>query len=304
MGDTIIEIQSLSKSFGSVQALNNIDLEIAPGVFGLIGPNGAGKTTLFRIFLNLIRPDSGAVRVFGLDVTKKSLAVRRQIGVLHERPAYPAFLTPLEYLSRMSRLYDKQRNPEELLQTVDLLRAKDRRIGDLSAGMYQRLGLAQSLMGSPKLVFLDEPTSNLDVTGRAQILELIMRLHKDSGTSFVISSHILSELQTVCDSVAFLVAGTIKERGTMLEIIKKYASNMVRIVVSDAAQLAALLTQEPWAERIRVAGPNALTISSSLEPDIVKARVKDAISGHSIEVFDVSRASNLEDIFREVVMDA
>lgn len=304
MGDTIIEIESLSKSFGSVQALSNVGLKISSGIFGLIGPNGAGKTTLFRIFLNLIRPDSGTVRVFGLDVMEESLAVRKQIGVLHERPAYPAFLTPLEYLSRMSKLYQTQRNPEELLQTVDLLHAKDRRIGDLSAGMYQRLGLAQSLMGSPQLVFLDEPTSNLDVTGRSQILEMIMRLHKDNGTSFVISSHILSELQTVCDSVAFLVAGQIKERGSMLEIIKKYASNMIRIIVSDAAQLASLLVQQPWAESVRVAGASTLTLSSTLELDIVRARVMEAISGHPIEVFDVSRASNLEDIFREVVTDA
>ncbi len=304
MGDTIIEIQSLSKSFGEVSALNEVDLAIPSGIFGLIGPNGAGKTTLFRVLLNLIQPDSGTAQIFGHDIVKDTIEIRKQIGVLHEHPTYPSFLSPLEYLSRMSKLYEIQRDPEELLEFVSLLPAKDRQIGNLSAGMYQRLGIAQSLMGYPKLVFLDEPTSNLDVTGRSEVLELIMRLHKDTGTSFVISSHILSELQTICSDVAFLGNGVVLEGGSMMDIMKRHSSDRIRIITSDATQLAHFLEKTSWSERVRIAGASTVTLSSSLELDNVRMKITEIIKNQPLEVFDVHRATDLEDIFKEVIKDA
>ncbi len=199
-----------------------------------------------------------------------------------EHPTYPSFLSPLEYLSRMSKLYEIQRDPEELLEFVSLLPAKDRQIGNLSAGMYQRLGIAQSLMGYPKLVFLDEPTSNLDVTGRSEVLELIMRLHKDTGTSFVISSHILSELQTICSDVAFLGNGVVLEGGSMMDIMKRHSSDRIRIITSDATQLAHFLEKTSWSERVRIAGASTVTLSSSLELDNVRMKITEIIKNQPL----------------------
>ncbi|MHA1481196.1 MAG: ATP-binding cassette domain-containing protein [Candidatus Thorarchaeota archaeon] len=304
MGDIIIEIRSLTKSFGEVRALREIDLTIPSGIFGLIGPNGAGKTTLFRILLDLIRPDSGSAHILGLDVRKESLAIRKQLGVLHERPTYPSFLTPLTYLSRMSKLYEKQRDPEELLDIVDLLYAKNRKIGNLSAGMYQRLGIAQSLMGHPKIVFLDEPTSNLDVMGRSEMLELILKINKETNTSFVISSHILSELQKVCQNIAILVDGEVREQGSITDIMKRHVSDRIRIITSDATQLSLLLDDVAWAENIRIAGPSSVTFKSSLELDTLTKEIATLVNDLPIEVFNIGRASDLEDIFMEVIQDA
>ncbi|MBD3160326.1 MAG: ATP-binding cassette domain-containing protein, partial [Candidatus Lokiarchaeota archaeon] len=118
MNEYIISIHQLSKSFGSLEVIRNLDLDISPGIFGLIGPNGAGKTTLFRTLLNLIRPDGGKATILGYDIEEESLAIRRKVGVLHERPTYPPFLTPLEYLDRMGKLFKERRNPEELLELV------------------------------------------------------------------------------------------------------------------------------------------------------------------------------------------
>ena len=303
MGDSLIEIQRLTKSFGEVSALKEVDLSISDGIFGLIGPNGAGKTTLFRILLNLVQQDSGRARIFGLDVVKDSIKIRKQIGVLHERPTYPPFLSPIEYLSRMSRLYKRQRDPEELLELVGLLSARNRKIGNLSAGMYQRLGIAQSLMGFPKLVFLDEPTSNLDVIGRSEVLDLIMKLNKEDETSFVISSHILSELQTICSNLVFLANGKVLEEGSMTDIIKRHASDRIRIITSDASKLAQILKQVQWIDKIHIAGTSTIIISSTLDLEAVRTRISNIVKDSSLAVYDMSKATDLEEIFKEVIRD-
>jgi len=146
MAKRIVLVSGLRKQFGNIAALDGVELEIQSGITGLVGSNGAGKTTLLRVFLGLIRADEGEVSVLDLNVKQHSMEIRRRIGVLHERPVYPRFLTPTEYLETMSRLYPRHRDPAELLELVNLSDARNRRIGNLSAGMHQRLGIAQSLM--------------------------------------------------------------------------------------------------------------------------------------------------------------
>ncbi len=183
---SIISVSNVVKRFGSLYALDGVNIEVGHGVFGLVGPNGAGKTTLLRVLLGLIRANSGDVKVFGYDCYKNSLQIRRNVGVLHERPSYPQSLTTLEYLNIVLDIYDGDKTPEELLELVGLPNAQSRQIGNLSAGMHQRLGIAQALAGNPKLVFLDEPTSNLDVAGRDEIIQLIINLHRQLKVDFFI----------------------------------------------------------------------------------------------------------------------
>ena len=141
--EVVIQVTDLHKRFGQVRALDGLDLEVAPGIFGLIGPNGSGKTTLLRTLLGLICPDQGTASVLGHDIHKESLSIRKRIGVLHERPKYPGDMTAERYLTRVGKLYGTWREPDELLSFVGLSDASSRKIGNLSAGMHQRLVIAQ-----------------------------------------------------------------------------------------------------------------------------------------------------------------
>ncbi len=150
-----ISLMNLHKSFRRTRVLNDLSLDFDEGIFGLIGPNGAGKTTLLRIILGLIRPDYGSGKILGLDVIRDSSSIRSRVGVLHERQIYPRNLRALSFLSHVARIYHSSESPTRLLSLVGLQEASKRKIGHLSAGMLQRLGIAQALIGNPEIVFLD-----------------------------------------------------------------------------------------------------------------------------------------------------
>lgn len=302
--ESIISVKGLLKEFDGVRALDKVDLSVQAGIFGLIGPNGAGKTTLLRILLGLIRPDAGGGQVLGCDIRKDSLELRRRIGVLHERPAYPRTLTVEDYLEKVVRIYGSKKSAGDLLATVDLAYARERKIGHLSAGMHQRLGIAQTFVGDPELVFLDEPTSNLDVSGRDDVMDLIVNLHHERGTSFFVSSHILSDLERVCHRVAFINAGRVIEEGLVQDIIEKHTSSMFRIITSDSMRLAGALQQVPELVGLRVSGANSLTFSlQSLGIGDVQTRIEGLAASLGIRVYAIEHARSLEGAFKEVMKD-
>jgi ABC-2 type transport system ATP-binding protein len=301
----VVSAFKLIKDFDSVRALDELTLKIEPGIFGLIGPNGAGKTTFLRILLGLIRPNAGTAEVLGMQVDKKSLHIREKLGVLHERPAYPKRLTPLQYLHRVRDIYESGKDPESLLELVGLSSAWHRRIGNLSAGMTQRLGIAQALIGQPELVILDEPTSNLDVVGREEFAQLILELHADLGVSFIVASHVLSELERICDSVAFIHNGVVLEQGRTLDLIAQYTTDRYRVKTDSPQQLAPILEKTAQVTNVRIVGRNAVTLSSSLETSAnLEQVVRSAISHSEIKIYDIIRANSLEDIYKEVLTNA
>ncbi|MGV9169935.1 MAG: ABC transporter ATP-binding protein [Promethearchaeia archaeon] len=296
-----MSVAGLVKEFPEVKALDYVDLEVEKGIFGLIGPNGAGKTTLLRILLGLIKADSGTAQVLGLDIAKSSLQIRRRIGVLHEKPAYPKSMQVIEYLRKIARIYKSNTSAEELLKNVDLDYAKNREIDNLSTGMYQRLAIAQALIGSPELVFLDEPTSNLDVTGRDDIMSLIVNLHNENDISFFVCSHILSDLQRVCHQVAFIDKGKIIEKGNTRDVIEKYTSNTFRIVTSDAVRLIEAVKQIPGVKEPRVSGGSSITFTSeSRGIDDIQADIENVADSLDIKLYAVEKAGNLEVAFKEL----
>jgi ABC-type multidrug transport system ATPase subunit len=298
----MISISEIYKDFGNVIALDGFSLEVEPGIFGLIGPNGAGKTTLIRILLGLIKPDVGKAQIFGLNVAENSLGIRRRIGILHEKPAFPKNMKVLDYLRKVAMIYDSEKSANKMLELVELSYASKRKIGHLSAGMHQRLGIAQALIGNPELVLLDEPTSNLDVTGRDAIIRLIVSLHNELEISFFISSHILSELERACHNIAFVKAGRVVERGTVLEIIEKHTEGWFRIITSDSVAIFQAIEGISGLADASISGANAIIVKLDLDrlKDIQSKIVKISQS-LGVKVYAIEKALSLEDAYRGIM---
>ena len=214
-----LAVRGLAKRYGTVEALRGVDLTVEPGeLVGLLGPNGAGKSTLVKIAVGLVRPSAGGAEVAGAPAG--SLAARRSLGYLAELFRFPGWHSADEVLllhQRLSGSDGGERERAELLDLVGLTDARRRRVEDMSKGMQQRLGIAQALVGSPRLLLLDEPTSALDPVGRRVVRELLERL-RGRGVSVLLNSHLLSEVELVCDRVAILLAGEVVAAGTPAEL--------------------------------------------------------------------------------------
>jgi ABC-2 type transport system ATP-binding protein len=214
-----LTVHGLRKAYGSVHALRGVDVEIGTGeLFGLLGPNGAGKSTLVKIACGLVRPSGGTVEVCGH--AAGSLGAQASLGYLAELFRFPDWCTSDELLCLHQRLTGSAGGRDErreLLDLVELGHVPDRRVGAMSKGMQQRLGLAQALIGSPQLLLLDEPTSALDPAGRHTVRALLERL-RDRGVSVLLNSHLLSEVELVCDRVAIINHGEVVAAGTPAEL--------------------------------------------------------------------------------------
>jgi ABC-2 type transport system ATP-binding protein len=210
---------AVSKRYGATEALRSVDLEVQEGeLLGLLGPNGAGKSTLVKIACGLVRPSGGAVRVCGAPAG--SLAARRALGYLAELFRFPGWATADELLVLHQRLAGSRGaagERGELLQLVGLADARDRRVDTMSKGMQQRLGLAQALVGQPRVLLLDEPTSALDPAGRRTVRALLVELRR-RGVAVLLNTHLLSEVERVCDRVAIIDRGRLVAAGTPDEL--------------------------------------------------------------------------------------
>jgi ABC-2 type transport system ATP-binding protein len=236
-GAKVLKIENLSKAFGAHKVLDDISFSVPEGsVFGFVGANGAGKTTTMKLILGLLAPDSGSMYICGERVSFGSSKTNRHIGYLPDVPEYYNYMRPREYLklcgeiTRMSAGTIKART-DELLQLVGL--ATNKRIGDFSRGMKQRLGVAQALLNKPKLLICDEPTSALDPVGRKEILDILREI---KGTTTVIfSTHILSDVERVSDSAAVLNKGKIVLNGSLNELKTRHGSSDTTIRFETAA---------------------------------------------------------------------
>ena len=291
------------KRFGKVIAVNGLDLEVEEGsITGLIGPNGAGKTTTIRMILGLLRPDAGVVRTFGEDPWDNS-GIRERIGVVHERPNFPRHLEVDEYLRHVAAIYGV--GPErvrDVLELVGLSDAADQKIGTLSAGMLQRFAVAHALIHEPELVIADEPTSNLDPQARSDLLDLIARLNREQGTTFLISSHILPELSRVCEKVAIINRGRVWAAGSLTELYERFGVSAVRVSTDKPAKMAGRISALSYVKGVEVVG-NAVIVSaepgdvSRLYQDVPKIALEVGAQLTGIE----TKTATLEELFRHVV---
>jgi ABC-2 type transport system ATP-binding protein len=215
------ECKELAKRYGGTVALAGVELEVEPGeLVGLLGPNGAGKSTLVKIACGLVRPSGGEARVAGEPAG--SAEARAAIGYLAELFRFPEWLRADELLTLHQRLAESDGGPAErgeLLELVGLDDAARTKVGAMSKGMQQRLGIAQALVGSPRVLMLDEPTSALDPVGRRIVRNLLLEL-KSRGVAVLLNSHLLSEVERVCDRVTILVGGRIIARGSPAELAR------------------------------------------------------------------------------------
>lgn len=229
---TIASWEHVSRSFGAVHAVRDVTLELAAGeVTALVGHNGAGKTTLIKLLLGLIEPDSGHVRVAGLDPAgSRGAQARASLGFLPESAAFHPALTANEVMALYSRLKSRSATANrDLLAQVGLADAAGRRVGTYSKGMRQRLGIAQSLIGEPRLLVFDEPTSGLDPASRAEIYDTIGRL-RAGGATVLVSTHALAEIEPQADRVAIMHRGELRAAGSIAQL-RERASALARVIV-------------------------------------------------------------------------
>jgi ABC-type multidrug transport system ATPase subunit len=251
-GDFPVEIDKLRKQFGAVVAVRDLSLRIPRGgVFGLLGPNGSGKTTTIGLLLGLIRPTSGAMRLFGTEVSPSHPGALHRIGAMVESPAFYPDLSGRANLRFFQGINRRGKDPGEIDHLLELVGLADRansRFRTYSLGMKQRLGIAYALLGNPELVFLDEPTNGLDPAGMAEVRELIAQLAR-TGRTVVLSSHLLNEVEQVCDNVAILSRGELVAQGKVRDLL--HVQGSVRLKTTDNIRAEQILGSLDWVTSLR-----------------------------------------------------
>jgi ABC-2 type transport system ATP-binding protein len=291
-----IEVRGLCKSYGELVAVDNVDLSVEPGdVFGYLGPNGAGKTTSLRMMLGLIAPSAGSVRLFGRDPQVSVKALEGVAGFV-EAPSFYPYLngrTNLDLFAALDGNGAKGRI-EEALEIVGLSdRAKDR-VGAYSHGMRQRLGIAASLLRAPRLLLLDEPATGLDPGGMRDMRDLIRNL-SGQGMTVLLSSHLLTEVEELCNRVAIVREGRVAYQGS-LEELRRQAGSGYLLRTSDDERARRVAEAQQGIGEVRAASERGLTFSAESEEAVGALSLALAESG-ALTVELSSRHATLEDLF-------
>jgi ABC-2 type transport system ATP-binding protein len=304
-----VEARGLVKSYQQVRVLSGLDLEVAQGtVFALLGRNGAGKTTTIRILSTLSRPDSGWARVAGFDVVRERHAVRRSISLTGQYAALDEALTGEENLRMMGRLSGLSRSASrtraaELLERFTLTDAGRRRVSAYSGGMRRRLDLAASLVGRPSVIFLDEPTTGLDLPSRQTMWEVVADL-ASSGVTIFLTTQYLEEADRLAHRIAVLDRGRLIAEGTAAELKQRFAGQRLDLRLADAAAFTDLSRRLDGT--VLHADPAALTLSLGCDGDAasVRALLDFLDPGRSLVRTFAVRGASLDDVFLALTADS
>ncbi len=296
----ILTLNNVSKKFGTKQVVKDLSFEVPQNkVFGFIGKNGAGKTTTMKMILGLVKPDEGEIIVNGEKVNFGQTATNKYIGYLPDVPEFYGYMTTREYLTLCGKITGMKDSEiktkvEELLEFVGLSDEK-KRIKGFSRGMKQRLGIAQALLNSPKLLICDEPTSALDPIGRKEILDVLSKVKEQ--TTVIFSTHILSDVERICDEVAFLHEGNIVLRGTLSEIKNIRKTSSVQIECFNNSDVSKVLQVLPGGKAI---GSTSILYENADEGRMCSMMLQLADNKITIQKIEMLEPT-LEDLFVEVV---
>jgi ABC-2 type transport system ATP-binding protein len=262
MPEAVLEVEGLVKRYGAVEALKGIALRVEKGsIYGFIGPNGAGKTTLIRIVAGLVKPTAGSVRLHGVDLARDRLRAARGLRTLVEVPAFYAHLSGRKNLSIFARLAGAATaEVDRLLARVGLEAAQHRAVGGYSLGMRQRLGIAQAMLGAPDLVVLDEPMNGLDPAGMHEMRELIREENRERGVTFLLSSHLLDDIERLCDRIGILHKGRIVAEGRLADLLNGAVSGY-RVRSTDPAAARDALAAALGPDRVRLDSEGTLHVA-------------------------------------------
>jgi ABC-2 type transport system ATP-binding protein len=296
----VIATARLTKRYGSlVTALDELTMTVDPGITGLVGANGAGKSTLIKILLGLLPPTSGAVAVLGCDVASQAERIRSLTGYMPEHDCLPPDVTATEFVTHMGRMSGipptaaKERAAESL-RHVGLYEERYRQIGTYSTGMKQRVKLAQAIVGDPRLLLLDEPTNGLDPAGRSAMLGLIARIGTEFGISVLVASHLLGEIEQICDHLIAIDGGRLLRAATISSFTQ--VSQVLAIEVDEGTEpLAAELTSRGL-DPVRRGRELLVLIASEETFDVVRDAVADL--GLPLNRME-QRRHRVEELFRD-----
>ncbi|GII29479.1 ABC transporter ATP-binding protein [Planotetraspora mira] len=300
---TCIATEGLTKRFPRVTALEDLTVTAGAGVTGLVGANGAGKSTLIKILLGLLPASSGRARVLDMDAATQGAEIRRVVGYMPEHDCLPPDVSATEFVVHMAQMSGLPRTAAreraaDTLRHVGLYEERYRPIGGYSTGMRQKVKLAQALVHDPRLVFLDEPTNGLDPQGRDEMLALIRRIGAEFGISVLVTSHLLGELERVCDHVIVIDAGRLLRSSSIGEFTQ--ATQIISVEVEDGLQ--------PLADRLAGVGEAVavqgrtltLEVPADADPGRAYDALRDAVCDLNLNLIRLEqRRGHIEDVFKE-----
>ena len=314
-----IKTRGLTKRYDELVAVDHLDLDIRAGeIFGLLGQNGAGKTTTILMLLGLTEPTEGAARVVGLDPSRGPLEVKRRVGYLPDAVGFYGEMTGrenLRYTARLNRLDRKETEAtiESVLGQVGLTDRADDPVEQYSRGMIQRLGIADALIKDPDVLILDEPTTAIDPLGVSEILELLRRLVTERGMAILLSSHLLNQVQSVCDRIGIFSAGRLIGQGTMAQLAERFGEGKQELEIGldvhsgpDVERAKSVLRAVRGVTSIsdgaRPGDPWRVSIERSADPPTVRSAVLAAVAAEHLPLTSIRAVvPSLEDIYRRAV---
>jgi ABC-2 type transport system ATP-binding protein len=250
---TVLEVKDLHKSLGGRKIIKGVTFDVKEGeIFGFLGANGAGKTTTIRMLVGLIKPESGSISIMGHDIQKDFVKALKQVGAIVENPDLYKDLTGRENLKVFARMYGNV-SKERIEEVIDIIGLKDRindKVKKYSLGMKQRLGLGQALLCNPKLLILDEPTNGLDPVGIYEFRNIVRKMARENNTAVFISSHILAEIEQICDRVAFIQSGTIRSIEELSNLNMQESLDRISIITHERDKCKKELSKLPFVHEI------------------------------------------------------
>ena len=303
-----IEVKNLGKHYGKLQAVDNLSFKVEKGTsFGLLGLNGAGKTTTLKMLVSLIKPNSGTATVSGYDILKEPMEVRRHIGYVSENPSFYTRMTTMETLNYIAKLLDipanlRKERIEKNLELVGLVDKKDNYVGEYSRGMRHRLSLAQALLSEPEVLFLDEPTLGLDPIGAKGMRDLIVQLKSSGNVTIIMSSHVLPEVEAICNDVGIFDHGKLIAQDSV-ENLRHTANDSLNIEVVFSRRddnVARAVEKLPFVNYINSEN-NRLLINTHTR-DEIRPQLLEVIMGINNQVLSFGiKENSLEEILLRIL---